>query len=133
MISQTDRNPLMCGCVFSGAMDTIASAHMKSMMAELRANASTSNPRNTLEQSATVRKATEDKLSSRQKEFDRKHQRNAQKLDTLSSELNTFDLSPLSQKVRKAKGLDPPENNTGYIFFIVSTIKSQQCIFLSKV
>lgn len=36
------------------------------------------------------------------KEFNRKHQRNAKKLDKLSEELDQLDLTPLSEQVREA-------------------------------
>lgn len=87
-------------CVLPGAMDTITAAHAQSATAELRANASVSDPGNTAEQSAAVRRATEEKLSGGQKEFDRRHQKNSQKLEKLSGELDKFDLSPLGEKVR---------------------------------
>ncbi|XP_056132143.1 laminin subunit beta-1b isoform X2 [Lampris incognitus] len=83
---------------FNGAMDTITTAHMQSMMAEFSANTSTSNPGNMLEQSATMRQATEDKMSSTQKEFDRKHKKNTEKLDKLDFDLDKLDLSALDQK-----------------------------------
>uniref|UniRef100_A0A1A8HRR4 Laminin, beta 1b n=1 Tax=Nothobranchius kuhntae TaxID=321403 RepID=A0A1A8HRR4_NOTKU len=82
-----------------GATNTISAAYMESQNAELRSNASSSDPGNTIEQSAAVRKATEDKLSSSQREFDRKHQRNEQKLEKLSNELKILDMSPLSEKM----------------------------------
>lgn len=81
-------------------MDTIADAHFQSATAEIHANASTSIPGNTLERSAALRKAAEDKLNSGQKEFNRKLQRNSQKLEKLSGELDKFDVNPLSEKVR---------------------------------
>lgn len=82
-----------------GSLETITAAHMQSRMAEQRTNASTSDPDNTVKQSVAVRKATEDKLSSTKKEFDRKQQRNMQKLDKLSKELDKFSLSSLSEKI----------------------------------
>uniref|UniRef100_A0A8D3C297 Laminin, beta 1b n=1 Tax=Scophthalmus maximus TaxID=52904 RepID=A0A8D3C297_SCOMX len=91
-------------CVLPGAMDTITAAHAQSATAELRANASVSDPGNTAEQSAAVRRATEEKLSGGQKEFDRRHQKNSQKLEKLSGELDKFDLSPLGEKVRTCGG-----------------------------
>lgn len=41
-------------------------------------------------------------MSAGRSEFDRKHQRNAAKLDKLSEELDQLDLRPLSEQVRKA-------------------------------
>lgn len=82
-----------------GALGTISDAHLQSRAAELHAKAAASDPGNTVELSATVRKAAEDKMSSSQKEFDRKNQRHAQKLDKLYKEMDKLDLSPLSVKL----------------------------------
>uniref|UniRef100_A0A6Q2Z518 Laminin, beta 1b n=1 Tax=Esox lucius TaxID=8010 RepID=A0A6Q2Z518_ESOLU len=81
-----------------GALDTIAEAHLKSKRAEIRANQSTSYPDNTLEQSATQRRAAEDKLSQNQLEFDLKQQKHEKKLQRLASELASVDVSELSEK-----------------------------------
>lgn len=97
-------------------MDTITAAHMQSLMAEVRANTSTSNPGNTLEQSAALRKTTEDKMSSGEKEFDRKHQRNVKKVDKLSSDVDQLDLSPLSEQVRNPAATLPAKNCTNTLF-----------------
>lgn len=80
-------------------MDTISEAHRQSMMSELRANISTSNPGSTLEQSAATRQTTEEVLAGGQKDFDRKHEKNLKKLDKLSADQDQLDLSPLSEQV----------------------------------
>lgn len=51
-------------------------------------------------------------MSSGEKEFDRKHQRNLKKLDKLSSELDQLDLSPLSEQVRNPAATLPAKNCT---------------------
>uniref|UniRef100_A0A3B4BHD9 Uncharacterized protein n=1 Tax=Periophthalmus magnuspinnatus TaxID=409849 RepID=A0A3B4BHD9_9GOBI len=81
------------------AMDTISEAHTESTNADIRANIATAIPGNTVAISGAVRKATEDKLTSSKKDFDRKHQRNLQKMEKLENELNAFDLSSLSPKI----------------------------------
>ncbi|XP_034081833.1 laminin subunit beta-1b [Gymnodraco acuticeps] len=82
-----------------GAMDTITSAHMKSIQAEFQANSSTSDPGNTLDQSAIMRNDTENILIASQKGFDRAYKRNSQKLDKMTDELDKLDLSELSEKI----------------------------------
>uniref|UniRef100_A0A6Q2YM62 Laminin, beta 1b n=1 Tax=Esox lucius TaxID=8010 RepID=A0A6Q2YM62_ESOLU len=83
--------PLVFHMCMTGALDTIAEAHLKSKRAEIRANQSTSYPDNTLEQSATQRRAAEDKLSQNQLEFDLKQQKHEKKLQRLASELASVD------------------------------------------
>lgn len=77
------------------------------MAAERSANTSTSSPGSWVEQSAALRKAAEGKLSGARKEFDRRNQRNSEKLDKLSAALETLVLSPLSEAVRGAAGKIP--------------------------
>lgn len=76
------------------------SAHAQSATSEILTNASVSDPGSALEQSAARRRVTEEKMSSSEKEFERRQQRNAKKLDKLSEELGQLDLTPLSEKVR---------------------------------
>ncbi|XP_037317086.2 laminin subunit beta-1b [Pungitius pungitius] len=80
-----------------GATDTIAEAHARSLAAELSANASTGSTGSRVAASAARRRAAEDELGAAQKEFDRRHQRNAGGLHELEAQLETLDLSPLSE------------------------------------
>lgn len=114
-------------CVSSGAMDTISEAHQKSMMSELRANISTSNPGSTLEQSATTRQTTEGSLANSQKDFDRKHERNMKKLDKLSTDLDQLDLSPLSEQVEL--GVET-QNQFSFLFVPMGVLSAGKCLIL---
>ncbi|KAM6973643.1 laminin subunit beta-1a [Aplochiton taeniatus] len=81
-----------------GAADSISKHYQKSLAAEARANASTSGPGNPVGNSATLRQATEEKMNKTTKEFHRRHKEHAKRLDDLAGELETLDLSELSEK-----------------------------------
>lgn len=83
----------------AGAMDTITDAHFESKGAEIRVNRTTSYPDNTLEQSATLRREAEARLSQNQAEFDLRQQKHTERLERLTTELDTLDLSELSKQV----------------------------------
>uniref|UniRef100_A0A674EW88 Laminin, beta 1b n=1 Tax=Salmo trutta TaxID=8032 RepID=A0A674EW88_SALTR len=74
--------------------------HIKtSKGAEIRVNRTTSYPDNTLEQSATIRREAEARLSQNQAEFDLRQQKHKERLERLTTELDTLDLSKLSKQV----------------------------------
>uniref|UniRef100_A0A8C8CHH6 Laminin, beta 1b n=1 Tax=Oncorhynchus tshawytscha TaxID=74940 RepID=A0A8C8CHH6_ONCTS len=87
-----------------GAMDTITDAHLESKRAEIRVNQTTSYPDNTLEQSATLRREAEARLSQNQAEFDLRQQKHTERLERLTMELETLDLSELSKQTCGAAG-----------------------------
>uniref|UniRef100_A0A8C7DWD0 Laminin subunit beta 1 n=1 Tax=Oncorhynchus kisutch TaxID=8019 RepID=A0A8C7DWD0_ONCKI len=87
-----------------GAMDTITDAHLESKKAEIRVNQTTSYPDNTLEQSATLRREAEARLNQNQAEFDLRQQKRTERLERLTMELETLDLSELSKQTCGAAG-----------------------------
>uniref|UniRef100_A0A8C8CL38 Laminin subunit beta-1-like n=1 Tax=Oncorhynchus tshawytscha TaxID=74940 RepID=A0A8C8CL38_ONCTS len=86
------------------SMDTITDAHLESKRAEIRVNQTTSYPDNTLEQSATLRREAEARLSQNQAEFDLRQQKHTERLERLTMELETLDLSELSKQTCGAAG-----------------------------
>lgn len=81
-----------------GASDTITKYYQQSLAAEVRANASTSGPGNPMENSATLRQATEDKMNQTKEEFHKRHNKHAKRLDDLAGQMEMLDLSELSEK-----------------------------------
>lgn len=69
-------------------------------MAEIRANASTIDPDNLVNQSATLRTETEDLMNQTKEEFIQRQDEYSKKLDNLAGQLETLDLSELSEKVK---------------------------------
>ncbi|XP_060933382.1 laminin subunit beta-1a [Limanda limanda] len=81
-----------------GATASITKYFLMSEAAEARANSSTIDAGSSVETSAALRQLTEDKLNQTREEFLRRHTEHAQKLDDLAGELQTLDLSEISQK-----------------------------------
>ena len=87
-------------CVFSpGATDSVTKYYKQSLAAEARANASTVDAGSPTESSATLRRATESQMNQTKDEFLRRQEEHAKRLDDLAGELETLDLSELSEKV----------------------------------
>ncbi|TRY81696.1 hypothetical protein DNTS_026007 [Danionella cerebrum] len=81
-----------------GARASVTRYYEQSQQAELRANASTSEPFNPLNQSATLRAETEDLMNQTKEEFSQRQEKFSKKLDDLAGALETLDLSELSEK-----------------------------------
>uniref|UniRef100_A0A8D0CDK1 Laminin, beta 1a n=1 Tax=Scleropages formosus TaxID=113540 RepID=A0A8D0CDK1_SCLFO len=79
-----------------GAMESITKHFQQSLDAEERVNASTSDPDNTIEQSASIRQIVEDRMNETKGQFDERQKDNARRLDDLAGQLETLDLSKLS-------------------------------------
>lgn len=73
----------------------------QSQNAEVRANASTSDPYNLVNQSAVLRTETEDLMNQTKEEFSQRQDEFSTKLDNLAGQLETLDLSELSEKVNR--------------------------------
>ncbi|XP_075994325.1 laminin subunit beta-1a [Genypterus blacodes] len=81
-----------------GATDSISKYYLQSQAAEARANASTGDSGSPLETSMNLRQATEDKMNQTKDEFLLRQTEHAHKLDNLAGEMETLDLSELSEK-----------------------------------
>uniref|UniRef100_A0A8C1HLC7 Laminin subunit beta-1 n=1 Tax=Cyprinus carpio carpio TaxID=630221 RepID=A0A8C1HLC7_CYPCA len=81
-----------------GARASMTRYYEQSQMAEIRANASTIDPGNLVNQSATLRTETEDLMNQTKEEFIQRQDEFSKKLDNLAGQLETLDLSELSEK-----------------------------------
>uniref|UniRef100_A0A8B9LT83 Laminin, beta 1a n=1 Tax=Astyanax mexicanus TaxID=7994 RepID=A0A8B9LT83_ASTMX len=81
-----------------GASDSISRYFQQSEAAEARVNASTTDPESLVQQSASVRRETEDMMNQTKEEFNNKQDEYATALDNLAGQLETLDLSDLSEK-----------------------------------
>uniref|UniRef100_A0A4W5RIK3 Laminin, beta 1a n=1 Tax=Hucho hucho TaxID=62062 RepID=A0A4W5RIK3_9TELE len=85
--------------VMTGATDSVTKYYQQSLAAGAQANASTTDPGNPVESSFVLRQATEDKMNETRDEFHRRQEEHAKRLDDLADQLETLDLSELSEKI----------------------------------
>lgn len=83
----------------SGAAASVTKYFLQSQEAEARANASTVDEGSDVKTSEDLRRLTEDKMNISREDFLKRQSEHAQKLDELAEDLQTLDLSEISQKV----------------------------------
>ncbi|MCI4381846.1 hypothetical protein PGIGA_G00256700 [Pangasianodon gigas] len=81
-----------------GALDSMRKYMQESEAAEARVNASISDPESLVEQSASLRNYTESMMNETKEEFQKKQDEHTKALDNLAGQLETLDLSELSEK-----------------------------------
>ncbi|KAL4656758.1 laminin subunit beta-1-like isoform X1 [Arapaima gigas] len=82
-----------------GAMDSITKYFQQSVEAETRANNATSKPDSIVEQSASLRQLTEDKMNETRRQFEKNQEDLTKRLDNLANQLESLDLSDLNKKM----------------------------------
>ncbi|KAI7792021.1 laminin subunit beta-1b [Triplophysa rosa] len=82
-----------------GAMDSIREYYRESSGANFIASQAASDPDSIVQQSAQLRGAANARLDATKKEFNLKHQLHVQRMDKITSDLDSKDLSELSQQV----------------------------------
>lgn len=83
----------------AGALDSVKKHMQESEAAEARVNASISDPESLVEQSASLRNYTESMMNETKEDFQRKQDEHTKVLDDLAGQLETLDLSELSENV----------------------------------
>lgn len=84
---------------FVGAVDSVTKYMQESEAAETSVNASISGPESLVEQSASLRNYTEAMINDTKVEFQRKQDEHTKALDNLAGQLETLDMSELSEQV----------------------------------
>lgn len=86
--------------MLTGAIASVTRYYQQSQEAETRANASVSEPHNLINQSAGMRSEAEEMMNQTKEEFIQRQEKFSEELDDLAGQLETLDLSELSEKVQ---------------------------------